>query len=249
MIEIKTPEEIAIMDQGGKILAGVITTVLAKAKPGVSLLELDKYAEWLILKAGGKPSFKMEKGYYYTTCMSVGDVVVHGIPTTQLLVEGDRLGVDCGVFYKGFHTDSSWSLLIGNKKSNKFLEAGKLALKRAVSQCREGNYVGDISKVIQETVEGAGYSCVKQLVGHGVGRLLHEDPEIPCYLRGDVKNTPQIKNGMVFAVEIIYNEGGSPVVYKNDDGWTISTRDGSTSGLFEHTVAVTKNGPKILTKL
>ncbi len=128
-----------------------------------------------------------------------------------------------------------------------FLETGKLALKKAIEKCVAGNHVGDISKTIQEIVEKNGYSCVKQLVGHGVGKDLHEDPEVPCYLRGKIENTPILKPGMVLAVEVIYNQGKSAVVYGNDDGWTIVTRDGLPSALFEHTVVVTENGPKILT--
>lgn len=246
MIELKTPAEIGIMTLGGKILAETLQAVLQMAKPGISTKELDSFAEKLILKAGGKPSFKMEKGYYYTTCMCLNDIVVHGIPTPELLKKGDILGIDMGVFYKGFHTDASWSIQIGGGH-NKFLEIGELALKKAIEKCVVGNHIGDISKTIQDIVEGAGYSCVKQLVGHGVGKLLHEDPEIPCYLRGEVNNTAVIKEGMVLAIEVIYNEGKSPVVYKNDDGWSIATRDGANSGLFEHTVAVTAKGPVILT--
>ena len=127
------------------------------------------------------------------------------------------------------------------------METGEKALEDAISQCVLGHHIGDISKTIQDVVEGAGYSCVKQLVGHGVGKLLHEDPEIPCYLRGKIENTPEIKEGLVLAVEVIYNQGKSSVVYANDDGWTIVTRDGLPSALFEHTVAVTKTGPEILT--
>lgn len=246
MINIKTPVEIATMALGGEILADTMAKVLEKAQPGVSTLELDKFAEDLIIKAGGRPSFKMEKGYFYTTCMCVNDVVVHGIPSVELLKNGDLLGVDLGVFYKGWHTDGSWSKIVGGD-TNKFLQTGELALKKAIEKGKIGNHIGDISKTIQEIVEGGGYSCVKQLVGHGVGKLLHEDPEIPCYLRGEIQNTALITEGMVLAVEIIYNEGKSAVVYKNDDGWSIATRDGSNSGLFEHTVAITTHGPVILT--
>jgi methionyl aminopeptidase len=260
MIPLKTSQEIEIMAAGGAILARVIKSVLEKAEAGVTTLELDTYAEKLIRESGATPSFKMDKKYSFATCMCVNDMVVHGVPSDYQLKNGDILGVDCGVFYQGFHTDASWSieipsskLQIPNKFQNpnhkKFLETGKRALELAVEKCAPGNHIGDISQVIGEVVTQAGYSPVKQLVGHGVGRNLHEDPEIPCYLRGRVENTEEIKPGMVFAVEVIYNQGKSPVVYHNDDGWTIVTRDGLPSGLFEHTVAVTENGPKVLTSM
>jgi len=230
----------------------------------MTTLELDNYAEKLITQAGGKPSFKMERGYHWATCLNVNDMVVHGIPTDYKLKEGDRLGVDLGTYYKGFHSDASWSVLVGSKSSNtrslengsgvrslndtlKFLHTGEKALENAIKQCLPGNHIGHISKAIQDTVEGAGYSCVQQLVGHGIGRLLHEDPEIPCFLRGKIATTPLIKVGLVLAVEVIYNFGKSEVVYENDDGWTIVTRDRSISGLFEHTLAVTEDGPVVLT--
>lgn len=249
MILLKTPEDIAVMTEGGQILAQVLQKVLAKVAVGITTLELDKYAEDLILAAGAKPSFKMEKGYSFATCMCLNDMVVHGIPTDYKLQEGDILGIDLGVFYKGFHTDGSWTkrILDCGQNDDNFLETGELALKKAIEKCVPGNHVGDISKAIQNTVETAGYSCVKQLVGHGVGKDLHEDPEIPCYLRGKIANTPVLKLGMVLAVEVIYNQGKSAVVYENDDGWTIVTRDGLPSALFEHTVAVTNSAPQILT--
>lgn len=237
------------MAESGKILAEVMKKVLAKAAVGITTLELDKYAEELILAAGGKPSFKMEKGYYFTTCMCVNDIVVHGIPSDYKLQDGDIVGVDAGVVYKGWHSDASWTIQVEtqDKEIQKFLETGRSALNKAIRECRPGKHIGDISKAIEDTVRGSGYSPVKQLVGHGIGRALHEDPEVPCYLRGRIENTPEIKTGMVLAVEVIYNRGESPVVYGGDDGWTIVTRDNSPSGLFEHTVAITEKGPKVLT--
>lgn len=248
MIEIKSPEEISIMAEGGRILAEVLGKVLERAVVGATTLDLDRYADELIMAAGARPSFKMEKEYRFATCMCVNEMVVHGIPTEYKLKEGDILGVDLGVYYKGFHTDASWTIEVKSTSQNsKFLEIGETALEKAVKKCVAGNHVGDISRAIQETVEGAGYACVRQLVGHGIGRDLHEDPEIPGFLRRRIENTPLIKKGMVFAVEVIYNMGKSPVVYGNSDGWTIVTRDGFPSGLFEHTVAVTDRGPEVLT--
>ncbi|MDO8515032.1 MAG: type I methionyl aminopeptidase [bacterium] len=245
-INIYTPEEINKIREGGKITAMVIQKVLERAVPGVTTKELDNYATELICAAGGNTSFAMEKGYHWATCMNVNDMVVHGIPSDYVLKEGDLLGLDLGTFYQGFHTDASWSKII-NKNFNNFLSTGELALNEAIKVCKVGNRIGHISQKIQEIVEGGGYSCVKQLVGHGVGKDLHEDPEIPCYQRGNINNTCEIKEGMVLAIEIIYNEGKSPVVYNNDDGWTIVTRDGYNSGLFEHTVAIINGRAEIMT--
>lgn len=245
-INIYSPEEISKIREGGKITAMVIKRVLEKAKPGITTKELDNYATQLITAAGGQPSFAMEKNYHWATCMNVNDMVVHGIPSEYVLKNDDVLGLDVGVFYNGFHTDASWSKKINNN-FDKFLSIGEFALTEAIKVCRVGNKIGHVSQKIQEIVEGAGYSCVKQLVGHGVGRELHEDPEIPCFLRGKIDHTCEIKEGMVLAIEIIYNQGKSPIVYSNDDGWTIVTRDGSNAGLFEHTVAIVDGVAKIMT--
>lgn len=254
MITIKTPQEVAIMEKGGKILAETLFEVLQHAKPGVTELELDTLAEKLILEKGGEPGFKKVPGYHHTICVSTNDVVVHGIPTTYVLKAGDILGIDCGVYLDGFHTDMSESIVVGgsedaDKKVADFLDTGKRALELAIAQVKPGNHIGHISKTIQMIVEGGGYSVVRELIGHGVGRELHEEPEVPGYLRGKIEKTPVLKEGMVIAVEIIYNMGRKEVEYagKNDD-WTIITADGSLSGLFERTVAVTKDGYKILTK-
>lgn len=250
MIHIKTPEQVQIMATGGKMLADTLYSVMDAAVPGVSEIELDALAEKLIREKGGEPGFMRVQGYKHTVCMSTNDVVVHGVPTDYILKDGDMVGIDCGVFYKGFHTDMSHSKIVGknpNPKNQQFLDTGKHALDTAIEQAVIGNHVGHISKTIQDIVEGAGYSIVRGLVGHGVGRDLHEEPEVPGFLRGNIAKTPVLKEGMVIAVEIIYNMGAKDVVYNNKDGWTISTADGSLSGLFERTVAITKNGPLILT--
>lgn len=252
MINFYTPAEIELIKQSGQITADALKNVIAAAVPGVSTLHLDKIAQDVITSHGGEPSFKMEKGYHFTTCMCVNDAVVHAIPTDYKLQEGDRLGIDLGTFYQGFHSDSSWSIVIAKNtlpppELVRFLKTGQDALAKAIKQCHVGNHIGHISQAIQQTIEAGGYSCVKQLVGHGVGKKLHEDPEVPCYVRGKIDNTPEIKEGMVLAIEAIYNQGRSEVVYAGDDGWTIVTRDGTLSGLFESTVAVTKNGPVVLT--
>lgn len=257
MIDIKTPQELAIMEHGGKILADVLFEVVGRIKPGVSELEVDKWAEELILARGGYPGFKKVPGYHHTICSSTNDVVVHGIPGSYRYKEGDIAGVDCGVFYKGFHTDMSETILVSTESSKlqsqkykaerEFLQNGKRALEEAIKVAVVGNHIGDISKKIQSIVEGGGYSVVRELIGHGVGRELHEEPEVPGYLVGSIKKTPILKEGMTIAIEVIYNRGDKKVSYRGDDEWTIVTTDGSISGVFERTVAITKAGPKLIT--
>lgn len=260
MIHIKTPEEVEIMRRGGKILGEVLFAVLKSVKPGVTELELDKMAEKLIRERGGEPGFMKVKGYHFTTCMSTNDVVVHGIPGSYKLKEGDVIGIDCGVFFKGFHTDMSESVRIKNGKPvfyngletdgdeiDKFLSVGKKALNEPIKQAREGNRVGNISQTIQEIVERkAGYSIVRSLIGHGVGRELHEEPEVPGVLMDAISNTAKLKKGMTIAVEVIYNLG-KPDVRLDRDGWTIRTKDGKIAGLYERSIAITDSDPEMLT--
>lgn len=250
MINIKTEEQLKIMEAGGKILSEVMWEILEHMKPGVSELEIDKLAEKLISEKGAEPGFKRVDGYKYSICVSTNDVVVHGIPTEYKFKSGDIVGIDCGVFYKGFHTDMSETVAVGEVSEDikEFLETGKKALNHAIEKVKIGNHIGDISQTIQEVVEGKGYSIVRSLVGHGVGRELHEEPEVPGYLSTSIQKTPELIKGMVIAVEVIYNKGGHDLVYANKDGWTLKTKDGSLGGLFERTVAITENGPFILTK-
>ncbi len=254
MINIKTQKEIEIMQKGGQILSDVMWELVKNIKVGVSELEIDALAERLILEKDGEVGFKKVQGYKHSICISTNDVVVHGIPTDYRLKEGDIVGIDCGVFYGGFHTDmaetvrvQSSEFRVQNDDINTFLETGKKALQGGIKQARVGNYVGHISETIQGIVEGKGYSVVRSLVGHGVGQNLHEEPEVPGYLRGSVEKTPKLTEGMVIAIEVIYNMGSFELVYANKDGWTLKTEDGSLSGLFERTVAITKNGPLVLT--
>ncbi|KKR33641.1 MAG: Methionine aminopeptidase [Candidatus Gottesmanbacteria bacterium GW2011_GWA2_41_12] len=255
MIKYKTDEEIEIMQKGGKILKDVLDLLVREAKPGVTLLSLDTLAETEIRKRGAEPSFSKIPGYRWTTCLCLNDVVVHGIPTDYKLKAGDVLGIDVGVYLQGFHTDTSWSIIVGdetgsrkeNQEKFKFLKKGEEALFKALKEVKPGKRTWDISKVIQDTVEEGGYSVVRSLVGHGVGRDLHEDPEIPGFIKHAKSKTPEIKEGMVIAVEVIYNLGSPEVIYNTNDGWTISTIDGKISGLFEKTVAVTSHGTLFLT--
>jgi len=258
MINLKTKEEIKIMQIGGKILADVLFEVLQSVKVGVSELELDSLAEKLILEKGGEPGFKKVEGYKHTICTSTNDVVVHGIPANYKLKEGDVAGIDCGVYYKGFHTDMAQTLRVSNQKSkiknqkedeiDRFLSTGEKAMWEGIKAAKLGNRIGDISKAIQEVVEGQGYSVVRSLIGHGVGKELHEEPEIPGFLDGPILKTPLLKEGVTIAIEVIYNMGKSDVVYSNSDGWTIKSKDGSLSGLFERSIVITNNGPLVLTK-
>ncbi len=261
MIHIKTRDQIKIMQHAGNMLSDVLITVLKAVKPGITELELDQMAEKLIRERGGEPGFMRVRNYPYTTCMSTNDVVVHGIPSNYKLQEGDVIGIDCGVYYKGFHSDMSESVRIqdgsprfytghetGGDKVDKFLSIGKKALTEAISIALPGNRVGHISKTIQDIVERkAGYSIVRNLIGHGVGRQLHEEPEVPGVLFGDISDTPVLKEGMTIAVEIIYNMG-TPEVRLDKDGWTIKTKDGKLAGLYERTIAITDGAPLILTK-
>jgi methionyl aminopeptidase len=243
MIPIKKPEEIEIMKEGGKISSLALHTTVDSAKVGITTMELNKIAEKIILGGGGEPSFKKVEDYAYATCININDGVVHGIPGNYQIKEGDIVSIDLGVFYKGFHTDVSHTIEVGTKKEDKFLNAGKKALEEAIFHCSAGNKLGSISYSIQRNIERFGYSVSRELVGHGVGRELHEDPYVPGYGRQD--QGPLLKEGMVLAIEIIYQKG-KPYIELDTDGWTLRTADGSLSGLFESTVAVTKNGPLIL---
>lgn len=257
MIDLKTPKEIESMRVGGKILADVLWEVVAQVKPGITEIEIDRLAEKGIVSRGGEPGFKKVPGYKHTICVSTNDVVVHGIPGSYKLKAGDVIGIDCGVFYQGFHTDMSQTLRVKyqisniksqNDKIDKFLETGERALNEAIKVAVVGNHIGHISKTIQDIVEKeGGYSVVRSLIGHGVGRELHEEPEVPGFLKGSIEKTPKLVVGMTIAIEVIYNMGKSQVMYGNDDGWTISSADGSLSGVFERTVAITEKGPEVLT--
>lgn len=238
------------MTEGGKKLGRILDALLNFAKPGVSLTEIDNQAEILILEEGGTPSFKTVKDYKYATCLCLNDIVVHGLPNSYILKEGDILGIDVGLYYEGFHTDTSWTIPIGNvsPEIKNFLQTGQTALLKAIGKALPNNKVWDISKAIEDTLKSAGFSPVRQLVGHGVGESLHEAPQVPCFARGKREQSPELKEGQTLAIEVIYNMGNFPVLYKNDDGWSIKTEDDSLSGLFEHTVLIRKDGPLVLTR-
>jgi methionyl aminopeptidase len=264
MIHIKNKEEIEIMTQGGKILSEVLWEVMDSIKPGVTESDLDRLAEKLIRAKGGEPGFKRVRGYKHTICASTNDVVVHGIPGDVKFKEGDVVGVDCGVYYKGFHTDMAETRRVSEKREKRnpfgklrtqekrdeidaFLEVGKQGMLEAIKMAVVGNRVGHISKKMQDVVEKqGGYSIVRSLIGHGVGKELHEAPEVPGYLAEPIERTPLLKEGMTIAVEAIYNMGHVDVML-DPDGWTIRTRDGKMAGLFERSIVITKDGPILLT--
>lgn len=256
MIYIKKPEEIKIMRKSGKILGEVLAQVVSFVRPGVTELELDSLAEKLILKKGGRPGFKLVPGYKHTICVSVNEVVVHGIPTNRVLKQGDIIGIDCGVYFEGFHTDMAETIRVKNsefgtqssdKEIDNFLAVGKKAMFDAIKHAKPGSRVGEISKAMQEGIEGGGFSVVRSLVGHGVGKELHEEPEVPGYLQGKISSTPMLVSNMTIAIEAIYNMGKKEVAYGRKDDWTIVSKDNSLSGLFERTVVITEQGFDLLT--
>ena len=237
------------MADGGKKLARVKNALALATKAGVRASDIEELAVKLIKEEGAECSFKKVPGYHWATCINVNEGLVHGIPVSSLIFKkGDLVSIDVGVYYKGFHTDTSISVGIDlNSENQRFFNIGRETLNKALKQVLEGNYIYDISKAIEDSIEGAGYTTIKALVGHGVGRELHEDPQIPCFVPGPRETSPQIKVGMVLAVEIMYAMGSDKVEVA-EDGWTIAMKDGKISGLFEDTVAVTESGQLVITR-
>jgi len=247
-INIKNEEEIKLMAEGGSKLGKVKKILMANIAVHENAENIENLANKLIKKEGAKSSFKMVKGYSWATCINVNDGVVHGIPKKSVVfAKGDVVSVDVGLYYKGFHTDTSFSVTLeGSPDKISFLSVGQKALKTAIEKAKAGNRIYDISETIQTTIEKAGYSPIKALVGHGIGTKLHEAPHIPCFVENGYKESPKIIEGWVLAIEVMYAQGKSDI-YVDDDGWTIKTKDGKIAGLFEETVAVTYRGPKVLT--
>ena len=249
MIPIKSDSEIEIMAVGGEKLGRIKNALAAAVKAGVRASEIEGLAVGLIKEEGAEASFKKVPGYHWATCVNVNAGLVHGIPVASVVFKkGDIVSIDVGIYYKGFHTDTSISVGVEVSPENrKFLDTGSEALAKAIKMAKEGNYIYDISKAIEDTVEGAGYTTIKALVGHGVGRELHEEPQIPCFVPGSRQESLVIKKGMVLAIEVMYAMGSDKVEIL-EDGWTIAMRDDKISGLFEDTVAVTSKDPKVLTR-
>ncbi|MCL5774832.1 MAG: type I methionyl aminopeptidase [Patescibacteria group bacterium] len=248
---IKTREEIETIAEGGKILHEILLKTAQMVRPGISTWELNEFAESEIEKAGGRPSFKFygskKNPFPAGLCTSVNTVVVHGIPSKEaLLKEGDIIGLDIGMEYKKLYTDTALTVPVGkvNETAKKLVETTSKSLNAAIKQAKPGNRIGDISFAIQSTAEAAGFSVVRDLVGHGVGYDVHEDPSVPCY--GKKGTGPLLKEGMVLAIEPMLCEHDYFVDF-DPDGWTIRTKDHGLSAHFEHTIAITSYGARILT--
>lgn len=256
---VKTPEEIEKIRVGGKLLAEVLQQVVKAVRPGVAVAELDALAEKLIRSGGAEPSFKgycarfTDRPFPATLCVSVNEEVVHGPGNRDKhLDEGDIVGLDLGLRYLGFYTDHAVTVPVGkiDKLAAKLIKVTEESLAKGIKQVKPGNYIYQISKAVQKHVEAAGFAVVRDLVGHGVGYQVHEDPKIPNYVpRGGKGENVKIEEGMVLAIEPMVTAGSWEVRTLESDGWTVVTMDGSLSAHFEHTVVVTKNGCDIITKI
>ncbi len=243
---LKTPAELAVMNRANAVVHETLRLVAEAARPGVSTKELDGLAEGHIRASGGKPAFLGYRGYPATLCTSVNDVIVHGIPSaTHRLREGDILGVDCGVVLDGFVGDAAITVPVGavGDDAQRLMRVTRECLERAVELVRPGQRLTDIGAAIQEHAEAEGYSVVRELVGHGIGRAMHEDPQV--YNFGPAGRGPELRPGLVLAIEPMIN-AGKPGVSFDEDGWTARTEDGKLSAHFEYSVAVTENGPWVL---
>jgi methionyl aminopeptidase len=246
MIVRKSTTEIETMGRAGRVVASTLALLGELVKPGVTTGELDEAAEEHIRSEGGVPTFKGYRGFPASICASPNSMVVHGIPGPYRLQEGDLISVDVGVTLDGFVADSAYTFGVGelDGDAKRLLEVCQAALAAGIEQARAGNHVQDISAAVQRTTEGAGFSVVRSLVGHGIGRSMHEEPQVPNF--GEPGRGPLLQPGMTLAIEPMINAGG-PDVWMAEDRWSISTNDGSLSAHFEHTVAVTDNGPLVLT--
>jgi methionyl aminopeptidase len=253
MIHLKSREEISIMRRASQIVAEVLEALAAAVHPGVTTGELDALAEELTLKKGARPAFKgynpRHVPYPSSLCVSVNEEVVHGIPSTRKLKPGDIVGLDFGVVYQGFYGDSARTVAVGeiSQQAEKLMRVTREALYAGIEQARVGNRISDIASAVQGKAESAGYSVVEEFAGHGIGRSLHEEPQVPNYFRRGMPN-PRLQAGMVIAIEPMVNEGLADTRILKD-GWTAVTADGKLSAHFEHSVAITENGPEILSEL
>ncbi len=247
MIYKKSPAELDIMRAAGRILADTLDSIEAALEPGVTTKELDEIAENAIRDAGAAPSFKGYRGFPASICTSPNNVIVHGIPDNTAMKDGDILSVDVGVLLDGFHVDSAWTFPIGDIPDHaaKLLETTERALYAGLAQCAPGKRLGDVGYAIEEVAAEGGFGVVREYVGHGIGRALHEDPQIPNY--GPPGKREMLGAGMTLAIEPMVN-AGSAATKALPDGWTVVTMDGSLSAHFEHTVAVVLEDPEILTR-
>lgn len=245
MVKIRTEREINLIAESNKIVSETLDILNENIKPGIKTSDLDKLAEEFIISQGARPAFKGYMGFPATLCISIDDEVVHGIPNGKILKEGQIVSIDCGVEKNGYYGDSARTFAVGKIDSKKqdLLNVTKESLMRGIAAAKEGNYVSDIGYAVQTHVESHGYSVVRELVGHGIGTELHEEPQVPNY--GKPKQGHRLQAGMCIAIEPMIN-AGKKETYTERDGWTVKTKDGSVSAHFEHTIAITKNSAKIL---
>ncbi|NLL29566.1 MAG: type I methionyl aminopeptidase [Clostridiales bacterium] len=246
MIFVKNNKEIDLMRAAGRIVAETLLLIEDKVRPGITTAELDRIAEEFITKHGAKPSFKGLYGFPASLCISVNEQVVHGIPGEYVLKDGDIVSVDCGAFLNGFHGDAARTFAVGNvtKEASKLIKVTKESFFKGIENAKVGNRLTDISHEIQNYVEASGFSVVREFVGHGIGRSLHEDPDIPNY--GRPGKGPKLVEGMALAIEPMVNVGNYKVRTLNDN-WTVVTSDGSLSAHYENTIVILPDGPEILT--
>jgi methionyl aminopeptidase len=245
---LKSPPDIAKMRAANQIVAEVLAETGELVKPGVTTLELDRFAEESCLKRQARPAFKGYRGYPFSLCTSVNAQVVHGFPSERVLEEGDIISLDFGALHRGFYGDAAVTLSVGevSEEARLLMDTTREALYLGIEQCRPGGRLYDISAAVQEHAEGRGFSVVRQFVGHGIGRSLHEKPQVPNY--GPRGGGPRLQPGLVLAIEPMINAGGSDVKIL-EDGWTAVTTDGLLSAHFEHSVAITESGYEILSQL
>lgn len=252
MISLKSPREIEIMRRANVIVAEVLQELKRRVVPGVTTLDLDAVAEDLTLKKNAIPAFKgySVAGRVYPRCLcaSINEEIVHGIPSNRALREGDIVGLDYGVIFEGFYGDSAITVGVGkvSAEARRLMDVTEQSLYKGIEQLHEGKRLGDLGAAVQKVAESAGYSVVRAFVGHGIGKKLHEEPPVPNY--GEPERGLRLKEGMVLAIEPMVNIGGYEVEIK-DDGWTAVTKDGSLAAHFEHSVAITKDGPFILSRI
>ena len=244
-VHLRNRDEVEAIRAAAQLVARTLQLMRREVRAGVTTSELDRLAEEFIRSQGGRPSFKGYRGFPASICSSVNDQVVHGIPGPRELKDGDIVGIDVGVELEGYHGDAAWTFPVGevSDEAKRLLQVTREALAMGIAQARPGGRIGDISHAVQSHVEAAGFSVVRELVGHGIGREMHEEPQVPNY--GPPGRGPRLMVGQVLAIEPMVNIGGAEVV-TGSDGWTIATRDGSLSAHFEHTVAVGATGPVIL---
>jgi len=246
VITRKTAAQIALMRKAGRVVAEMHEKCTEAARPGVTTLQIDEVARDVLEKRGARSNFLGYHGFPAVICTSPNDVIVHGIPGDYRLEEGDILSLDCGAIIEGYHGDAAVTIPVGqvSEDASRLMKVTEESLQAAIAEIRDGNRLSDIGHAVQTVAEGAGYSVVREYVGHGIGTAMHEEPQIPNY--GPPGRGIKLRVGHVFAVEPMVNLGGPGTVLM-DDGWTVKTADGSLSAHFEHTIAVTDNGPEVLT--